>query len=95
MKRLLKRESFSYAMAIEFALCHAAARSVVGPLQKALMVVLFAVPFLAHAGPTNCCDGCTTNDYVSYNMLVQPGFNFLANSLCRGTNTTLNARPRA
>ena len=39
--------------------------------------------------PTNCCEGCTTNDYVSYTVTIYPGANLLARNLCHGTNDVL------
>ncbi len=38
---------------------------------------------------TNCCEDCTEADYISYNVTVNPGVNYLANHLCQGTNNTI------
>jgi len=40
---------------------------------------------------TNCCDNCTTNNYVSYTVHIPANTNiFLVNHLCHGTNNLLS-----
>ncbi len=39
---------------------------------------------------TNCCDDCTAPYPLSYTNTVYPGYNLLADSLCQGTNHTVN-----
>lgn len=39
--------------------------------------------------PTNCCENCTTNDYVRFTNSVPSGYSYLANPLCHGTNNNL------
>ena len=40
---------------------------------------------------TNCCDACTTNNYVSYTVHIQAHTNYyLAINLCHGTNNLLS-----
>lgn len=36
--------------------------------------------------PTNCCDDCLQPYPVCYTNTVVPGYNYLANNLCQGTN---------
>jgi hypothetical protein len=50
----------------------------------------FFVPCATNTVSTNCCDNCTTNNYVSYTNTVVPGDNYLADNLCQGTNNTLD-----
>jgi len=41
---------------------------------------------------TNCCDNCTTNDYVSFTIHILANVLYsLENPLCHGTNNTLGA----
>ncbi len=40
---------------------------------------------------TNCCANCTSNNFVSYTNTIYPGYNFLANNLCQGTNDSVNS----
>ncbi len=40
--------------------------------------------------PSNCCDQCVAPYPLSYTVTVQPGFNFLVNHLCHGTNHLLD-----
>ena len=39
---------------------------------------------------TNCCDNCSPPYPLSYTVTVNPGFNYLADNLCQGTNNSLN-----
>ena len=38
---------------------------------------------------TNCCADCTTNNFITNTVTVNPGYNYLVNPLCHGTNNTV------
>ncbi len=52
----------------------------------AILIVL-GVSKLAAQVNTNCCDNCFPPYPASYSVVIEPGFNLLANVLCRRTNT--------
>ncbi|MCX6922633.1 MAG: hypothetical protein NT154_05370, partial [Verrucomicrobia bacterium] len=41
--------------------------------------------------PTNCCTNCAAPYPITSTVTVVPGWNFLVNPLCRGTNNTVGA----